>query len=56
MCRATRCHTCSKVTWAGCGAHVDDVMRRVPADERCRCADDDRTTGLLAGLMSRLRA
>jgi hypothetical protein len=35
MCRATTCNTCGKTTWAGCGQHVDQVMRNVPAGERC---------------------
>ena len=35
MCHAVRCRTCGKTTWAGCGRHVDQVMRRVPASQRC---------------------
>ena len=35
MCRPTRCKTCGKTTWAGCGQHVDQVMRHVPAGQRC---------------------
>ena len=35
MCRAVRCTQCGKQTWAGCGQHVDDVMRGVPASQRC---------------------
>lgn len=35
MCRATTCRTCGKTTWAGCGQHVDQVMRGVPATQRC---------------------
>lgn len=31
MCRAVNCRTCGKTTWAGCGRHVDQVMRGVPA-------------------------
>lgn len=37
MCRAVKCRSCNKTTWAGCGNHVDDVMRHIPASERCRC-------------------
>ncbi|WP_165788249.1 hypothetical protein [Arthrobacter glacialis] len=40
MCRATSCKTCAKTTWAGCGNHVEDVMRHIPAAARCNC---DRT-------------
>ena len=35
MCRAVRCRTCAKTTWAGCGQHVDQVMRNVPNGQRC---------------------
>ena len=55
MCRATRCHTCSKPTWAGCGAHVDQVLQGVPRDERCTCGQTDRRTGLAAKVMQLLR-
>jgi hypothetical protein len=40
MCRPVGCSACGKVTWAGCGAHVDQVMRGVPAEQRCRCRDE----------------
>lgn len=39
MCRAVRCRKCNKTTWAGCGAHVQQVMGPVPLDQRCRCAE-----------------
>lgn len=48
MCRAVTCSSCGKTTWAGCGAHVDQVMRNVPAGQRCRCRearDDDKDQG-----------
>ncbi|GAA1325790.1 hypothetical protein ACFSWE_13095 [Leucobacter albus] len=35
MCRPTKCRTCSKTTWAGCGQHVDMVKMSVPASEWC---------------------
>ncbi len=35
MCRAVTCRTCGKTTWAGCGQHVDQVMRRVAVADRC---------------------
>ena len=35
MCRAVTCRKCGKTTWAGCGQHVEQVMRRVPAADRC---------------------
>ncbi|GLP76756.1 hypothetical protein TUM20983_38660 [Mycobacterium antarcticum] len=38
MCYAEKCPTCGKTGWAGCGEHVDDVMRSVPVAQRCTCA------------------
>ncbi len=35
MCRAVACRTCGKTTWAGCGQHVDAVLRGVPRAQRC---------------------
>lgn len=35
MCRAVRCRTCDKTTWAGCGSHVAAVKAKVPADQWC---------------------
>lgn len=41
MCAPVECLSCGKTTWAGCGQHVDDVMRGVPASERCVCQVGD---------------
>jgi hypothetical protein len=35
MCRAVTCKKCGKVTWAGCGQHVSQVLAGVPAAQRC---------------------
>ncbi|MGV9837687.1 hypothetical protein ACWDUL_26305 [Nocardia niigatensis] len=35
MCHPTRCRTCGKTTWSGCGAHVAQVKATVPADQWC---------------------
>ncbi len=51
MCRAVNCRTCGKTTWAGCGQHVDQVMRGVPAAQRCQGHQDEAGTG---GFFSRL--
>jgi len=37
MCRVIRCRTCNRPTWAGCGAHVEQVLAHVPSAERCQC-------------------
>lgn len=39
MCYPVTCSSCGKVGWGGCGAHVDQVMRNVPQDQRCTCHD-----------------
>ncbi|QLQ16927.1 MAG: hypothetical protein HZY73_16140 [Micropruina sp.] len=38
MCSPAACPRCGKTTWRGCGMHVDQVMARVPAGQRCCCA------------------
>ncbi len=38
MCRRITCNTCGKPSWAGCGAHVEQVLGDVPAEDRCACA------------------
>lgn len=35
MCRATKCRTCGKTTWTGCGQHVASVRSSVPASMWC---------------------
>ncbi|MFM2151992.1 MAG: hypothetical protein RL199_427 [Pseudomonadota bacterium] len=39
MCRALSCDQCGKPTWAGCGAHVEQVIGHIPKAERCRCRE-----------------
>ena len=51
MCRAVRCKTCGKTTWAGCGQHVDQVMRGVPTSQQCAGhAGEPRTGGFFKRL------
>ena len=40
MCRATVCSKCKKPTWAGCGAHIEQVLGDVPKAQRCHCRED----------------
>jgi hypothetical protein len=35
MCRPVTCKKCGKITWAGCGQHVSQVLAGVPAAQRC---------------------
>lgn len=37
MCRAITCNKCKRPTWAGCGAHVEQVLGHVAPAERCQC-------------------
>jgi len=54
VCRRTTCRTCRRPTWAGCGAHVEEVLAAVPRSERCSCPPEDRKPdGLLARLFGR---
>ncbi|ABK03727.1 hypothetical protein JOE40_001290 [Arthrobacter sp. PvP102] len=55
MCRAVTCKKCGKTTWAGCGQHVDQVMRGVPGSDRCRGHEHENPagTGFFAKLFGR---
>lgn len=37
MCRRVTCDKCGKPTFAGCGAHIEQVLGDVPPADRCRC-------------------
>ncbi len=57
MCSRVNCRSCGKVTWSGCGAHVDQVMKGVPAEKRCTCDRSARNAvsgpGIFATLFGR---
>lgn len=53
MCRAVRCKTCAKTTWAGCGSHVADVKATVPASQWCSGHTGEPQPSLLRRLFSR---
>jgi len=53
MCSAVTCRKCGKTTWAGCGQHVDQVMRRVPRNQRCEGHVGEPSTGLFSRLFRR---
>lgn len=42
MCRAVKCNRCHKMTWAGCGAHVEQVLGHLPMSERCQCSSKEK--------------
>jgi hypothetical protein len=37
MCRRVECPNCGQPTFAGCGAHVEQVLRGVAPADRCQC-------------------
>lgn len=39
MCARVECRSCGKPTFAGCGAHVEQVLGDVPRDQRCKCRE-----------------
>lgn len=41
MCRPVECEKCQKVTWDGCGLHIDQVKEQVPDDLWCTCPRPD---------------
>ena len=56
MCRRITCGTCDKPSFAGCGAHIEQVLGDVAVEDRCSCSPDQKTTkrtGLLARLLGR---
>jgi len=32
-----KCPKCQKPSWAGCGAHIEEVLADVPPEQRCKC-------------------
>jgi hypothetical protein len=45
MCREVKCSKCKKPSWAGCGAHVEQVLAHVPAAQRCACRAEAGASG-----------
>jgi hypothetical protein len=39
MCAPTSCGTCGKVTWAGCGQHIEEALEGFSQDQLCTCAE-----------------
>lgn len=44
MCRRVQCSECSRPTYAGCGAHIEQVLANVPKGERCVCREQRAST------------
>ncbi len=45
MCRRVQCSKCSQPTYAGCGAHIEQVLADVPPDKRCKCRETRAASG-----------
>ena len=45
MCQRVQCRTCGKITYSGCGQHVEQVLAGVPAAQRCDCVPVERPAG-----------
>ncbi len=45
MCRRVTCRNCGRPTWAGCGAHVEQVIGDVPESDRCHCRESTSQHG-----------
>jgi hypothetical protein len=39
MCRRVQCEQCQKPTYAGCGKHIEQALRGVAEQDRCRCRE-----------------
>ena len=37
MCSPAVCRRCKKITWTGCGQHVEQALAGVPPEKRCTC-------------------
>jgi|688.fasta_scaffold09681_12 hypothetical protein len=44
MCSRVNCRKCGKVTYSGCGQHLDQVFAGVPQNQRCDCASKASST------------
>lgn len=44
MCRRATCSQCNKPTFAGCGAHIEQVLADVPKPDRCTCREKKATS------------
>ncbi|CAB4868695.1 unannotated protein [freshwater metagenome] len=49
MCRQATCKACKKTTWAGCGQHVQQVMKGVPKNARCTCTAAEKAAAAKSG-------
>ena len=36
MCREVNCTTCGKMTWTGCGSHIEQALGKYSIIDRCK--------------------
>ena len=44
MCFQVVCEDCKKITYGGCGRHVESALRGVPEDKKCKCPKNGQGT------------
>src|ERR1039458_3673397 len=44
MCSPAVCDRCKKITWTGCGQHVEQALAGVPPENRCTCRLEPAST------------
>ena len=49
MCSPAVCDRCKKITWTGCGQHVEQALAGVPPENRCTCGESSLGTGQAGG-------
>jgi len=58
MCSRVTCRSCNKLTWSGCGNHIEEALAGVPKKERCQCgsasvATKTKGTGFFSKLLGK---
>ncbi|KAL6068417.1 Metallothionein [Balamuthia mandrillaris] len=49
MCYQTKCGKCGKITWGGCGRHIESALRGVPEEQRCHCREANGSASAAGG-------
>lgn len=44
MCSTVRCPDCQKVTWAGCGMHIEQALAGYSDEQICHCEEENADT------------
>lgn len=54
MCSRVNCRKCGKVTYSGCGQHLDQVFAGVPKNQRCDCASKPAAAGEKQSMLGKI--